>query len=95
MNVRKVSRNKLRRDLRKDPTRDGEEPLHRPYKLFDASEVALEMEVPPKFIAAIRKFGAPFLLGQSHPEWVFEWVKANAGDERFHGPLEPKKNRKR
>lgn len=95
MNERKVSRNESKKDLRKDPTRDGEELLYRPYKLFDASEVAFEMEVPPKFIAAIRKLGAPFLLGQSHPEWLFEWVKEHAGEERFQGPLEPKKNRKR
>jgi hypothetical protein len=95
MNEPIISRNETIKNSRKEPTRDGEKPPEHPYKLFDASEVAVEMEVPPKFISAIRKFGAPFLLGESHPAWVFDWVKEHAGEERFQGPLEPKKNRKR
>jgi len=53
MNERRISRKESKRDLRKDPSRDGAEPSDHPYKLFSANEVAVEMDVPPKFIAAI------------------------------------------
>jgi len=52
------------------------------------------MDVPPRFITEIRKVGAPFLFGQSHPAWVFDWVKEHANDKAFQVPLEGK-NRKR
>ena len=92
MNGSRISRRESKRDLRKDPKRDGEEATDRPYRLFSASEVAIEMDVPPRFITEIRKVGAPFLFGQSHPAWVFDWVKEHANDKA--PPAQPLSNSK-
>ena len=45
------------------------------HKLFTGAELAVVLDVPPTWVAAVRKAGAPFPGGRTRPEWVHEWLK--------------------
>ncbi len=57
--------------------------------VYDVTKAAFEMNVLPKFIAAIGKGGTWFLFGQSHPAWVSDWGKEHASDMNLHRLVEP------
>ena len=44
------------------------------HKLFTGSEVAVVLDVPETWVAAVRKAGAPFPGGRTRPEWVHAWL---------------------
>ena len=45
------------------------------HKLFTGAELAVVLDVPVTWVAAVRKAGAPFPGGRTRPEWVHEWLK--------------------
>ena len=48
------------------------------HKLFTGAELAVVLDVPETWVAAVRKAGAPFPGGRTRPEWVHEWLKEHA-----------------
>jgi len=46
--------------------------------MYNVSELAVEMEVPRKYVIAIKKAGAPFHDGRTRPKWVKKWLKRQA-----------------
>lgn len=71
-------------------SQEGEVTPRRPKnKLYNIGEMAVELDVPRKYITAIRKAGAPFYMGKSRPKWVRKWIKKKAMEEsekRQRGP---------
>lgn len=49
--------------------------LTSPYKLCTSAEVAMILDVPDTWIAAIKKAGAPFPGGRTRPEWIHDWLR--------------------
>ena len=57
--------------------------------MYNMGELAKKMEVPPEYITAIRKVGAPIPFGRSHPTLIMAWLMEHGGDESMRGPLMP------
>ena len=73
--------------VRSRATKPGRRPATKPYskkrplpdlgsthKLFTGVELALVLDVPETWVAAVRKAGAPFPGGRTRPEWVHAWL---------------------
>ena len=52
--------------------------LNNLHKLFTGAELALVLDVPETWVAAVRKAGAPFPGGRTRPEWVHAWLREHA-----------------
>lgn len=48
------------------------------HKLFTGAELAVVLDVPETWVAAVRKAGAPFPGGRTRPEWVHAWLCEHA-----------------
>ena len=59
------------------------------FKMYNVTELAAKMEVPRKYITAIKQNGAPFYEGKTRPKWVRKWLKRKAHEEAHKRSLEP------
>ena len=48
------------------------------HKLFTGAELAVVLDVPETWVAAVRKAGAPFPGGRTRPEWIHAWLFEHA-----------------
>ena len=48
------------------------------HKLFTGAELAVVLDVPESWVAAVRKAGAPFPGGRTRPEWIHAWLCEHA-----------------
>ncbi len=65
----------------------GELARELPYKLYNMTEIAIELDVSVKYVRKLRKAGAPFTLEKkTRPEWILDWILAHINDLNIGGP---------
>jgi hypothetical protein len=59
-----------------------------PYRLYDMSELAIELDVSVKHVRTLRRADALFTSGKrTRPEWILDWILAHINDGAMRGPI--------